>query len=239
MLGFLLSVVAAIDPQPTPHAYKGLFKIRPAQPAMGDEIIVTDSFFLDCRAQVDGGALSHFSPDAGTLSVTRTTFIRCRSGRNPGDGGCIYFSGAASEISSSCVSHCCAGRDGHSFCISIRGGRPSHNFLNVTAAVNCGKRDVPIGWQTLYLGFGQIRISDYNCSKNTVDFQAAAFMMHTMDSDAVATFATVEANRGPWIVYFFGQAGSRIAKCNVIGNVLAGEAPRGVFYYHKYGVVED
>jgi hypothetical protein len=98
---------------------------------------------------------------------------------------------------------------------------------------------VPQGWQTLYLGFGKIRISDYNSTKNVVDFQAGSFMMHTMDADAIATFATIQENSGPWILFFFGKKGSKLERCNVIGNALTGDYPRAVFFYHRYGVLED
>jgi hypothetical protein len=246
MIGLVL-LTGALPSEPSRlRLYAGHVTTRPAGPAMGDTIVVRDAFFINCFATVDGGAISHFSPDAGTLSVTRTTFVNCRSGRNPGDGGCIYFSGESSRISSCCVFRCFAGRDGHSFCVSIRGGRPNPNHVNLTTVTNCG--DASVGWQTLYLGFGQIRIWEYNSTNNSVYFQAAAFMIHTMDSDANASFLTVCHDNGPWIVYFFGRAGSTIRSANFIANRCRGypELPgsrtmivKGVFYFHKYGRIVD
>jgi hypothetical protein len=243
---FLVFLTRTLPSDPPSHLYTGHFSSRPARPAMGATIVVQDAFFVQCFATVDGGAISHFSPDAGTLSVTRVTFVDCRSGRNPGDGGCIYFSGTSSAISLCCVFRCFAGRDGHSFCVSIRGGGARVNCVNLTTVTNCGSAS--IGWQTLYLGFGQIRIRDYNSTNNSVYFQAAAFMMHTMDSDADAAFLTVCHDNGPWIVYFFARAGAAISKANFVANVCRGypELPgsktmivKGVFYFHKGGRIVD
>ncbi|OHT03379.1 hypothetical protein TRFO_29247 [Tritrichomonas foetus] len=219
--------------------YNKEYTERPDSPKMNDNIICQDAMFIKCIAKVDGGAFSHFSPDSGSLSVSRTTFIECQSGLNPGDGGCIYFSGRESYINSSCVYKCSAGRDGHSFCISIRNELPNPNHCNSTVILMSSPKSAARGWQSLYLGFGKIRITDLNSTENAVVTQAGSFMMHTMDSDAIALHCTIKNNIGPWIVYLFGKQGSKIEQSNFVGNKLAKSHEQGLIMFHRLGQINN
>ena len=220
--------------------YKGHYLVRPDVPGLGDDIVIKASVFENCHAKLDGGAISHFSQDVGTLTCVGVTFVNCTSGPNPSDGGCIYFSGESSRIDRCCAFRCRAGRDGHSFCISIKGGQETPNHVNRSTSIECAPVKEACGWQSLYLGFGKIRLADYNSTKNAVTTQAGSFMMHTIDSDAIALHLTVVNNVGPWIVYFFGRQGSIIDRSNFISNVCINrDESGGIFHFHKYGMIKD
>lgn len=225
--------------------YNEIFNGRPDQPNVGDEIICHDAFFINCTSKLDGGAISHFSPFEGTLNVQRTTFVNCHSGPAPGDGGCIYFTGQKSLIGSCCVIHCSAARDGHSFCISIKTPLTESessknnnyeiqpNFCNETSILHSSPKNSARGWQSLYLGFGKIRMLDLNSTENAVVKQSGSFMMHTIDSDAIALHCTIKKNIGPWIVYLYGKFGSSIEESNFVGNIVTKNDESGLIMFHK------
>lgn len=231
--------------------YNTIFTERPVQPNAGDAIICFDSIFINCSSKLDGGAVSHFSSFEGTLDVQRTTFVNCNSGPAPGDGGCIYFTGQKSNIDSCCVLRCSAGRDGHSFCISIRSPLSSTdskntndyevqpNYCNRTSITQSSPKKSARGWQSLYLGFGKIRIIDLNSTENAVVSQAGSFMMHTMDSDAVALHCTIAKNIGPWIVYLYAKFGSAIEESNFVGNLVTKQEESGLIMFHKLGQLNN
>lgn len=243
---------SAIAIQKETREYSKIFTERPEQPNVGDDIICYDAFFINCTSKLDGGAISHFSPFEGTLDVQRTTFVNCNSGPAPGDGGCIYFTGQKSNIYSCCVIGCSAGRDGHSFCISIRSPSPEldtsknmdnyevqPNYCNGTSILHSSPKNSARGWQSLYLGFGRIRIIDLNSTENAVAMQSASFMMHTMDSDAIALHCTIAKNIGPWIVYLYGKFGSAIEESNFFGNLVTKNDESGLIMFHKHGQINN
>lgn len=228
--------------------YDRVFTERPDQPNVGDEIICHDSFFVNCTSKLDGGAISHFSPFEGTLDVKRTTFVNCHSGPSPGDGGCIFFTGQKSQIDSCCVIRCSAARDGHSFCISIRSPELTNdinnyeaqpNYCNGTSILHSSPKDTARGWQSLYLGFGKIRIIDLNSTENAVVSQSGSFIMHTIQSDAIALHCSIVKNIGPWIVYLYGKFGAAIEESNFVGNLVTKNDEGGLIMFHKNGQINN
>ncbi|OHT17334.1 hypothetical protein TRFO_12502 [Tritrichomonas foetus] len=232
---FLDSAIALVNKD---QLYNKLYESRPEQPGIDSEIVIEDAFFVKCVSRSDGGAINYFSPNSGTLSVKRTTFVQCHSGPNPADGGCIAFTGVRSTIFSTCASQCSAGRNGHSFSVTISAGKPDFNHLNQTTILECSPKESARGWQSLFLSYGQIRISDMNSSKNSVATQAGSFMMHTVDSDAVCLHSTIVGNIGPWIIYLYGKEGSLLEQCNVVGNICANKEQNGIVMFHKLGRID-
>ena len=238
-VNFLDSAITIDRSQNNVCMYNDKYTTRPEPPKTNDIIICKDSVFIGCRTKHDGGAFNHFSPNFGSLFVTRTTFYDCQSGPNPADGGCIYFSGKESHINQTSCVRCTAGRDGHAFCISIRNEQPEPNHCNQTSIYMCAPKDAARGWQSLYLGFGNIRITNLNSSENAVITQSGSFMMHTMDSDARALHCTVYGNIGPWIVYFFGYEGSSIEFSNFVDNTLARGHESGLIKFYQKSKISN
>jgi len=211
--------------------YDQLYTQRPRSPLLGDTIIIKNAMFIKCIAEVDGGAICHFSPDAGSLDVSHSTFIECQSGPAPGDGGCIFYSGNRSSIGYCCAYRCFCYRDGNFASISIRNHLPNDNFLNTTTVLQCSPDSNVQGWQSVYLGWAKIRIQDFNSTRNNVLLQSASWMMHTMDWDAYAKHNQCASNNGPWIVYFYAKErdGAVIDSCNFINNTAT---KKGLFCFH-------
>lgn len=225
------------------HLYNKHYEARPEQPAIGDHIDIQDAYFYKCISRSDGGAINYFSPDSGTLSVQQTTFLQCHSGPNPTDGGCIAFNGLKSIIQTSCASQCSAGRNGHSYSITIcaNGGSTSKslNHFNQSTIIECAPKESARGWQSLFLSYGQIRIVDMNSSFNAVATQAGSFMMHTIDSDAICLHSTIMYNIGPWIIYLYGKDGSLMEQCNIVSNICASKDQNGIVMFHKFGRIDS
>jgi hypothetical protein len=233
---------SAINVDRSMRLFSGMYSERPNSPDIGDDIIIKDAWFENCKAKLDGGAIRHFSHDEGTLIITRTTFISCESGPSFGDGGCVYFTGKSSHISMSCASNCIASREGHSFFSSLRSKSPTPNHINSSTIVQCAPSMRRCGWHSLFIGSGHIKISDLNSSNNYVDRQCAAFMMHTLDSSAEAMRVTAAGNSGPWMIYFYAKDGASIKLSNFVANKVESVKTRwnervfeamGVLYYHK------
>ena len=235
---FLDSAIS-LDSSSSVKTYNSLYESRPDQPGVGDNIEIRDSYFYNCISRSDGGAINYFSPDSGEIVVSSTTFVQCHSGPNPADGGCIAFTGRKSIIVSSCATQCTAGRNGHSFSMTIAAGKPQCNHLNQSSVVECAPKETARGWQSTFLSYGQIRVADFNSSYNAVATQAGSLMMHTFDSDAVCLHSTISNNIGPWIVYIYGKQGSALEQCNVYGNICANKDQNGVIMFHKHGVIES
>ena len=218
--------------------YDQKYTKRPVSPRLGDTIIIKNAFFIKCIAEVDGGAITHFSPDSGSLDVSSTTFIECQSGPSPGDGGCIFYSGERSSIGYCCAYRCFCYRDGHFVSISIRNHKPTDNFLNTTTVLQCSPDSNVQGWQSIYLGWAKIRIQDLNSTKNNCLIQSCSWMMHTMDWDAYAKHNQCDSNVGPWVVYFFAKErdGAVIDSCNFVNNTAT---KKGLLCFHTGVTVKN
>lgn len=226
-------------------------------PQSNDNIICEDSIFTNCTSNGNGGAFDHYSSTSGTLKLLRTSFSHCKSGKYPSNGGCVYFVGLNSTIDSCCVSYCAASNQGHSFFVSLIS--PYNELTNENDTLFTLSKFIPFsknqihpnechrstivyssspneakGSQSLYLSFGQIRISSLNSTSNSVVSQAASLMVHTMDSDAIIYHCTIERNIGPWIVYVYGRKGSAIEESNFIDNILNDDEKNGLVLYYKH-----
>jgi hypothetical protein len=214
-LAVSFSLPAATPATQIPFLFNTAYVGRPGTSLSNANITICDSSFSNCASQIDGGAISHFSPDTGLLTVVRSLFFRCTA---KSDGGCIYFTGVSSQIQATCAFQCSAGRDGNSFAISLRGRQPTPNHLNESVVCQCSVPSKPRGWQAVFLGFGTVHVGNLNSSANYVALQASAFMVHSLDSTVSVFDATVSGCIGPWAIWVFGEKGATIERSNLIGN---------------------
>ena len=216
------------------YKYTGIISNQINIPSNCHEIILKDAKFNNCKTDLDGGVLNHFSISDGNLICSNCVFNRCHGSKYPGDGGCIYFSGNSSKIAKCCVKECYNYRDGHFAAIPLRCRESYPNHINETSCLSCSNEG---SWNTIYQSFGEIVDYSNNYTKCDTCMQSCSFFIHSLYQSCVAKYNYVGECRGAWCAFFYGKERSLIEESVFIKNEV--DRNQTVILFYKGGIISN